>query len=83
MLRALAFQNGRFRHQKPQGKLRERQLIRRKANVIYCDKIGVPTALFQYLLRALDFQNGRFGNQNPQGKLRERKLLPPKESVIK
>ena len=39
MLRAFDFQNGCFRHQKPQGKLRERQLIRRKASVIYCDKI--------------------------------------------
>ena len=83
LLRALDFQNGRFRKQKSQGKLRKRKLIRRKASLISCDKIGVPTALFQYLLQALDFQNGRFGNQKPQDKLRECKLMPRKENVTK
>ena len=83
LLRALDFQNGHFRKQKTQGKLRERKLIRRKASLISCDKIGVPTALFQYLLQALDFQNGCFGNQKPQDKLRECKLMPRKENVTK
>ena len=36
LLRALDFQNGRFRKQKSQGKLRKRKLIRRKASLISC-----------------------------------------------
>ena len=45
----LDFQNGRFRNQKPPGKLREKAYSPEGK----CDKIGVSTALFQYLLRDL------------------------------